>query len=117
MTRQATTGVPEVDKLAGGIIIGDNIVWEANSGAPINKFISAFISACEREKAPGVYVSFNRSPQAIAGEYAGLMSGERFILVDCFSSGKGNEDRIFLDFMEGAQGRAIHGRCSRNSGN
>ncbi len=107
MARQATTGVPEVDRLAGGIIIGDNIVWEANSGAPINKFISAFISAREREKAPVVYVSFNRSPQAIAGEYAGLMSGERFILVDCFSSGKGNEDRVFLDFLEGAQGRGM----------
>ncbi len=107
MTKQATTGVPEVDRLAGGIFVGDNIVWEVNSGAPINRIISAFISACEQAKAPFVYVSFNRSPQAIAGEYASLMSEGRFILVDCFSSGKGNGDRVFLDFLEGKPGPAM----------
>ncbi|MFH1476808.1 MAG: sigma 54-interacting transcriptional regulator [Verrucomicrobiota bacterium] len=105
---KTTTGVPEADKLIGDILVGDNIVWEVNSGAPIDRFVSGFIAACERQKASVVYVSFNRSPQAIAGEYAGLMSEGRFTLVDCFSSGKGNRDSMFLDFFKGASCPAIH---------
>lgn len=101
---KATTGVPEVDRLIGGVIAGDNIVWEGNTGAPIDMFVSDFISVCEREKSPVVYVSFNRSPQAIAGKYVSLMSEGRFTLVDCFSSGKGNSDKMFLKFFEDAAG-------------
>ncbi len=108
MNPHPTTGVPEADRLIGGILTGDNVVWEANSGAPVDRFVSGFISACEQRGDSVVYVSFNRSPQAIAKEYAGLMSGGRFILVDCFSSGKGNGDPVFLDFFKAAPCPARH---------
>ena len=95
-----TTGMEEIDKLIGGVLAGDNLVWEVDSGAPIDKFMMSFISACEKEGTPVVYISFNRSPQTITSTYSGLMSKGKFKLIDCFSSGKGNNDDVFLDFFK-----------------
>jgi Nif-specific regulatory protein len=107
-----TTGIQEIDRLIGGVLPGDNLVWEVDSGAPVGRFISGFLSACEAEGSSVVYVSFNRSPQTISNTYAGLMSAGRFKLVDCFSSGKGNSDKMFLEFFKSGDGkapcRAIH---------
>ena len=95
-----TTGMEEIDRLIGGVLAGDNIVWEVDSGAPIDKFMSSFVSACQAEGTPIVYVSFNRSPQTIFNTYGSLMSKGKFKLVDCFSSGKGNNDEVFLEFFK-----------------
>ena len=98
--KPATTGLPDLDRLVGGIFWGDNIVLEVNSGAPVDKFMSSFISANDRNKTPLVYVSFNRSPQTIMAKYADPYEGRRFMLIDCFSSGKGNNDDVFMDFFK-----------------
>lgn len=90
----------EVDRLIGGVLLGDNIVWEVDSGAPIDKFVSSYVSACEAEGAPVVYISFNRSPQTIVNAYGGLMSDGQFNIIDCFSSGKGDCDEVFLEFFK-----------------
>ncbi|MCP4456319.1 MAG: GAF domain-containing protein, partial [Planctomycetes bacterium] len=95
-----TTGMEEIDRLIGGVMLGDNIVWEVDSGAPIDNFVSSFISACEAEGAPIVYVSFNRSPQTIVDAYGSLMSAGKFNIVDCFTSGKGDNDEVFLEFFK-----------------
>jgi Nif-specific regulatory protein len=102
-----TTGIVELDRLIGGIEAGDNVVWEVDSGAPVESFVASFLTACEREGLPLVYVSFNRSPQTIAGRYSGLMQAGRFMLVDCFSSGKGDNDAVFLDYFKSAPDTAI----------
>jgi transcriptional regulator with PAS, ATPase and Fis domain len=96
----ATTGIAEVDKAVGGVIPGDNLVWEIDSGVAGDQFVSRFVLACERDGIPVVYISFNRSPQTIATRYARLMSSGRFSLIDCFSSGKGNNDEVFLKFFD-----------------
>jgi len=95
-----TTGIPEVDRLIGGVMPGDNLVWEVDSGAPVDRFISSFLSACDAEKVPVVYVSFNRSPQTIANAYLKFMATGQLKIIDCFSSGKGNNDEVFLDFFK-----------------
>jgi Nif-specific regulatory protein len=99
----------EVDRLIGGIMAGDNLVWEVDSGAPVDKFISSFVSACETESTPVVYVSFNRSPQTISNTYGSLMSPGLFKLVDCFSSGKGNNDEVFLNFFKSGESERLSG--------
>ena len=99
----------EVDRLIGGIMAGDNLVWEVDSGAPVDKFISSFVSACETESTPVVYVSFNRSPQTISNTYGSLMSAGLFKLVDCFSSGKGNNDDVFLSFFKSGESERLSG--------
>ncbi len=98
-----TTGIAEIDRLVGGVLPGDNIVLEVDSGAPVDKFVSSFLAASEAEGSPIAYVSFNRSPQTISRTYTGLMSQGAFRLIDCFSSGKGNNDRVFLDFYESSE--------------
>jgi len=98
-----TTGMEEVDRLIGGVLLGDNIVWEVDSGAPIDKFVSRYISACQTGKTSVVYVSFNQSPLTISQAYGNLMSEGQFTIVDCFSSGKGDNDKVFLDFYSHEQ--------------
>jgi KaiC/GvpD/RAD55 family RecA-like ATPase len=105
---EATTGIAEVDRAIGGVILGDNLVWEIDSGVAGDHFISCFVNACERSGVPVVYVSFNRSPQTIASKYARLMSPGRFSLIDCFSSGKGNSDEMFLKFFDDPAHNAVH---------
>lgn len=96
-----TTGIAEVDRAIGGVTSGDNLVWEIDSGVAGDHFISNFVEACEEGEVPVVYVSFNRSPQTITSKYAQLMAPGRFSLIDCFSSGKGNSDEVFLRFFDG----------------
>jgi transcriptional regulator with PAS, ATPase and Fis domain len=103
-----TTGITEVDKAIGGVIAGDNLVWEIDSGVAGDHFISSYVTACEKGGVPVVYVSFNRSPQTIAVKYARLMSPGRFSLIDCFSSGKGNSDEMFLKFFDDPARNAVH---------
>ena len=106
MNANATTGMPEIDRLVGGIIPGDNIVWEVDSGVPVERFVVSFLAACAREKSLVTYVSFNSSPQTITNKYASLMPKADFVLADCFSSGKGNNDKMFLDFFKTSGGNA-----------
>jgi transcriptional regulator with PAS, ATPase and Fis domain len=103
-----TSGIAEVDKAIGGVIAGDNLVWEIDSGVAGDHFISSFVHSCEQDGVPVVYVSFNRSPQTIASKYARLMSPGRFSLIDCFSSGKGNSDEMFLKFFDDPIRDAVH---------
>jgi transcriptional regulator with PAS, ATPase and Fis domain len=103
-----TTGIEEVDKAIGGVLSGDNLVWEIDSGVAGDHFIASFVQSCEQSGVPVVYVSFNRSPQTIASKYARLMSPGRFSLIDCFSSGKGNSDEVFLKFFDDPARNAVH---------
>ncbi len=81
-----TTGIKEIDNLVGGVLPGDNIVWEVDSGAPVDQFISGFLAA---DGAPGstiTYVSFNRSPQTITRAYGedvapGGIAADRLLLL------------------------------------
>jgi Nif-specific regulatory protein len=84
---------------------GDNVVWEVDSGAPVDRFISAFLAANGAPGATITYISFNRSPQTITRAYGEDASPGAFRLIDCFSSGKGNNDKVFLDFYESADER------------
>ena len=45
-----TTGVPEVDRVIGGVLPGDNLVWEVDSAAPVDRLMLSFLSACEAEQ-------------------------------------------------------------------
>ena len=95
-----TTGLVEIDRLVGGVLPGDNIVWEVDSGAPFDQFVAAYLAAGEAQGATITYVSFNRSPQTISRAWGRDVSQGVFQLIDCFSSGKGNNDKVFLDFYE-----------------
>jgi len=107
-----TTGIKEIDNLVGGILPGDNVVWEIDSGAPVDPFLSGFLAASDTGSATITYVSFNRSPQTITHAYGAGLSQGGFQIIDCFSSGKGNNDKVFLDFYDSGgeqrRGSVIH---------
>ena len=93
-----TTGVESLDALLGGLTPGDNVVWEGDSGAPVDIFISRFLTATRHQDRYLLYISLNRSPQAILKKHREDIFLERFLLLDCFTSGKGRDDKIFSDF-------------------
>ncbi|MDD5483230.1 MAG: sigma 54-interacting transcriptional regulator [Kiritimatiellae bacterium] len=105
--KSATTGATEIDRLLGGVIAGDNIVWEVDSSAPVENLISCFLTACRNEEMPVVYVSFNHSPQTIINRYNPILPPHLFTLIDCFSSGKGNNDKMFTGFFKSSANAKI----------
>ncbi len=100
-----TTGVESLDMLLGGLRPGDNLVWEGDSGAPVDTFVNAFLGTTGETNRNLLFVSLNRSPQAILRKYGKYVCLDRFLLLDCFTSGKGKDDKIFSDFYGGAQSR------------
>jgi Nif-specific regulatory protein len=99
---QLSTGVPSVDSLLGGLHAGDNVVWELDSGAPADLLMRRFARAAG-SSGSFVLISFNRSPQSVLRTYGSTGAGGRFVLVDCFTSGKGSGDKIFWDFYQSGQ--------------
>ncbi len=95
-----STGIPDLDSLIDSFYIGDNVVWEVDAGTAYTTFIRNFIRQSFIEQQVVIYVSFNRSPQSITADLGRLLSPEHFILIDCFTGGKGKNDNTFLRFYE-----------------
>ena len=97
---ECSTGIEYLDDLLGGLQIGDNLVWETDAGAYVDLFVEKF--ACHSLTAGHnlIYVSFNRSPMTIAKKLSGLPNQQNITLLDCFTSGKGDNDATFARFYE-----------------
>jgi len=59
-----------------------------------------FIGQSFIENGNVIYVSFNKSPHSILRKIGKIPSRENFMLLDCFTSGKGKNDRTFVKFYE-----------------
>jgi transcriptional regulator with XRE-family HTH domain/KaiC/GvpD/RAD55 family RecA-like ATPase len=94
-----STGVEWLDQLIGFLHIGENVVWEVEAGAPIELFMRAFL-ANANDAAKMVYVSFNHSPVTMREKLGECFSQPGFILVDCFTDGKGQGDSVFSSFYK-----------------
>jgi transcriptional regulator with XRE-family HTH domain len=94
-----SSGIDGLDALTTGFIVGDNVVWETDSGASPNHFINHFIRQTIVDDQKIIYVCFNKSPASILQKIEGAKSGN-LILLDCFTSGKGKDDRTFRDFYK-----------------
>ncbi len=92
------SGAGDLDRILGGLYIGDNVVWYDDAGSLATAFCHCFIQAAQREETPVVYVSFDRSPRNLLEKLGPLVGGERFILMDCFTHGKGAGSATFLKF-------------------
>lgn len=97
-----SSGIKTLDAFTDSFYIGDNVVWELNAGTPFDAFIKAFIRQATIDKAPVIYVSFNRSPQTILKEISAFALKDSLVLLDCFSSGKGKGDDTFTRFYRQA---------------
>jgi transcriptional regulator with XRE-family HTH domain len=96
--QKASSGIKSLDLLIDHINIGDNVVWEVDAGTSYDVFIRSFIRQSFEEAQKVIYVSFNRSPQSVLNEIKSMIKPEHFILLDCFTAGKGKNDAMFLNF-------------------
>lgn len=97
---RATSGVSQLDRLMGGIYIGDNVVWHDDAGSLAMVFCMNFIMASQVQNKPIIYVSFDRSPKNLMDQLGALSEHPMLTILDCFTYGKGAGTPIFLKFYE-----------------
>jgi transcriptional regulator with XRE-family HTH domain len=90
-----TTGLRSLDEVVGGLLYGDNVVWEVD-GPEETPFVAAFLGGSKGD--PLVYVSFHVSPQAILDRFRRVWDRERFVLLDCFTDGLAGGDPAVASF-------------------
>ncbi|MFA5353558.1 MAG: helix-turn-helix domain-containing protein [Thermodesulfovibrionales bacterium] len=98
--QKISSGITSLDSLIESLFIGDNVVWEVAAGTSYDIFMQRFITRSFEDSQKVIYVSFNRSPQSVLNEIGAILDPRHFILVDCFTSGKGKSDAAFLRFYD-----------------
>jgi transcriptional regulator with XRE-family HTH domain len=96
-----STGITYLDKITGGLKLGDNVVWQISDGIPVDNFIKSFFKKKNGFNQNIIFINFNFSPNTICKKYAELFEKQHVILIDAFTRGKGNSDQVFLDFYSG----------------
>ncbi|MGB8425010.1 MAG: helix-turn-helix domain-containing protein [Desulfobacterales bacterium] len=96
--RPVTTGIDHLDRLLGGLRIGDNVVWYDDAGSLAAVFYLNFMLASQRCQKPLIYVSFDRSPKNLLDQLGPLAENDALTILDCFTYGKGAGSDVFLKF-------------------
>ena len=97
---RVATGVSQLDRLLGGLLIGDNVVWYDDAGSLASVFCSNFIQASQAQNKHIIYVSFDRSPRNLLEKLGPLANYPSLTILDCFTYGKGEGSEIFLKFYK-----------------
>ncbi len=100
MTINISSGIGYLDHLLGFLKTGDNVIWEVEAGTYIEIFLQRFIKHNLKSGYKVVYISFNVSPSTLTKRLNHLPSLENLTILDCFTSGKGNNDPLFTQFYE-----------------
>ena len=100
MTGKISSGIGYLDHLLGFLKTGDNVIWEVEAGTYIEIFLQRFIEHNLKNGYKVVYVSFNVSPSTLTKRLTYLSNLENLTILDCFTSGKGNNDPLFTQFYE-----------------
>ncbi len=95
-----STGIEYLDVLLDYLHIGDNVVWEAEAGTYIDVFVEKLISNTLKNDNKLIYISFNKSPLTITKRLEQYFKHGDITLLDCFTSGKGNNDPTFTNFYD-----------------
>ncbi len=93
-----STGISHLDKLTGGLKLGDNVVFKIESGVPIEYFIKSYFNSSHEFNKSVIYINFNYSPHTIYKRFHEIFTRANVTLIDAFTHGKGNSDPVFLDF-------------------
>ena len=94
------SGIRDLDRLIDSLYVGDNVVWEVEAGTAPEIFMLNFLRQSLSENRTVIYVSFNKSPHTILQKIGETTPKGNFILLDCFTSGKGKNDKAFTKFYE-----------------
>jgi len=93
---RVNSGVDQLDRLLGGLFIGDNVVWLDDAGSLAYVFCLNFIQASQDQNKPLIYISFDRSLKNLLEKLGPLAANPSLTILDCFTSGKGASSPIFL---------------------
>ncbi len=99
---KVSSGISYLDRLINCFNIGDNVIWQVEAGAFVELFCRAFIRDSVKENKDVVYVSFNNSPKNILSKIGPSINNGNVVIVDCFTSGKGENSSLFLDLYTAA---------------
>ena len=97
---RVASGVSQLDRLLGGLYIGDNVLWYDDAGSLAAVFCMNFIQASQAQNKPIIYVSFDRSPRNLLDKLGPLAENPSLTILDCFTYGKGAGSEVFLKFYE-----------------
>lgn len=96
--QRVNSGVSQLERLLGGLFIGDNVVWHDDAGSLASVFCLNFLQASESQNKPVIYVSFDRSPRNLLEKLGPLAEYPDLTVLDCFTWGKGAGSDVFLRF-------------------
>jgi KaiC/GvpD/RAD55 family RecA-like ATPase len=104
-----STGIKSLDQLlGGGLFLGENVLWEIESGTFAREFIYSFIRQGIIERKQVIYLDFIYPPQALILQLAPLTKTlpngweKKLLVLDCFSEAAGQGELIFSDFYDQA---------------
>lgn len=104
-----STGVKGLDLLlGGGLQLGENVLWEIESGTFAKEFLYAFMKQGIIEGNQVIYLDFIVPPQALMLQLEpftkSLPEGweKKLLVLDCFSDAAGQGELIFSDFYDKA---------------
>jgi transcriptional regulator with XRE-family HTH domain len=97
---RVSSGVSQLDRLLGGLFIGDNVVWHDDAGNLASIFCLNFLETSLALQKPVIYVSFDRSPKNLLDKLGPLAESPNLTILDGFTSGKGESSPIFAKFYE-----------------
>lgn len=89
LKQRVSSGVSQLDRLMGGLYIGDNVVWHDDSGSLASVFCLNLIQASQSQGKAIIYVSFDRSPRNLLEKLGPLAENPLLTILDCFTWGKG----------------------------
>ena len=97
---RVASGVSYLDRLLGGLYIGDNVVWQDDAGRLASVFCLNFIQASQAQNKSIIYFSFDRSPKNLLEKLGHLADNKQLTIMDCFTHGKGGGSDVFLNFYK-----------------
>jgi len=95
---RVASGIEQLDRLLGGLFIGDNVVWHDTAGSLASVFCLNFIQISEAQNKPIIYVTFDKSPRNLLEKLGPLADYPGLTILDCFTWGKGAGSEVFLRF-------------------
>jgi transcriptional regulator with XRE-family HTH domain/KaiC/GvpD/RAD55 family RecA-like ATPase len=104
-TLRVSSGVSALDRLLGGLYIGDNVVWHDAAGSLASVFCLNFLRTSQVQGKPIIYVTFDRSPKNLLDKLGRFADYPDLTLLDCFTHGKGAGSPVFLKFYESKKKR------------
>jgi KaiC/GvpD/RAD55 family RecA-like ATPase len=104
-----STGIKGLDQLLGnGLLLGENVLLEIESGTFAREFLYAFMKQGVIEDNQVIYLDFIWPPQALLIQFEPftktLPEGweKKLLVLDCFSEAAGQGELIFSDFYDQA---------------